>query len=205
MSHHEFSADAVKALEAALATPSPGLSQAFRLKPLLEEMRARAPGEAPHRRFEEVCKLATSAFGDEPLTDESILANEVTPHLIRYLLSALTTYQLELSRGVATTRDRADAVAQGLMMVGRVEKNATTRKWSEEDQMRYYSAFHRGLMEAFEKGASRVAAYKAGIKAAYEAYRNGAEGERSGSEIGKVKRMLRQLVAQHGHLPPPKN
>lgn len=179
--------------------PKPGDHEAFVLPVLLKELAEHAPGEQQHVRFAELCRLAEGAFPKANPSDDEILKNGTTPHLMRYVLMALRNYQARVG-SMRSTAERKTLLADAMGLVGDNERKGKAGKWTLERKMVYLSAFVGALDESRRTGRPWAKAYRAGLNAAYQAYREGAEGIQKGSERKNVMDEMRKLMAEHNYL-----
>lgn len=176
----------------------PSSDIAFYIAGTLSQIGRGSPGEIPHELFHAVCVLSEAAFPDLSQTDAEILANPSTPDLMRYLLGSLRRYRVRINgMEKPTTADRSNAISEALQMRG--GWNDRLGKWGNSFKEKYCAAYSNARAEASLSGASELAAYEAGVEAAYDAYREGAKGKQDEREMRKAKREIRDFLRQEGY------
>ncbi|MDO9504779.1 hypothetical protein [Hydrogenophaga sp.] len=155
-----------------------------------------------------LCRLAIEAYPPSQLGDAEILANPLTPVLMRFFVASLKRYsddlrELEISKPAArsTTNERAKVVARAFQFIGRSGKPAS--KFTDEDCQSYLKAFAHHFHDSVS--GRTVAAYDKGLKAVYARFREREENPQGGqNEFDKFKTLerLRTFLKRHGYRRP---
>lgn len=182
--------------------PTPGLLQGTALPDILDALMSHTGDEKQHMEFAEFFRFAATAYPEHELTDDAILRNAATPHLMRYLVKAMRNYTARVGKAPTTTK-RMAVLADALGLVGDNQRQEKAAKWSVLRKGAYLAAFSHAASRAEAAGKTQREAYDIGVQAAYNEYREGKMGTPNGAEYQRVISRLKKLLGEHNYKAPP--